>query len=145
MNNNIELNFVPYQIALDMKLIGFNEPCFGSINKTSNSAYIPSKGGFFTNSSFKNDYTIPCPMYSQAFRFFREKYELSCIIELTDNSTYYYYDFTISDSKNRDYNDEDCFDSCKRIYDDRRFGKYEEAEIECLKNLISLIKGKTNE
>lgn len=39
--NNIELNFVPYQIALDMKLIGFNEPCFGSINKTSNSAYIP--------------------------------------------------------------------------------------------------------
>lgn len=79
---------------------------------------------------------------SMAFRWFREKYELSCSIELTDNSRHYYYDFTISDSKNRDYNDEDCFDSCKRIYDDGKFGKYEEAELECLIKLISIVKEK---
>ena len=40
------------------------------------------------------------------------------------------------------YNDEDCFDSCKRIYDDGKFGKYEEAELECLKKLIEIVKNK---
>lgn len=25
----MERNFIPYEIALDMKELGFNEPCFG--------------------------------------------------------------------------------------------------------------------
>ena len=31
--NNIESNFVPYQIAVDMKSIGFDEPCFAIYGK----------------------------------------------------------------------------------------------------------------
>jgi hypothetical protein len=32
--NSIESNFVPDQIALDMKSIGFDELCFGYYNTT---------------------------------------------------------------------------------------------------------------
>ena len=85
---------------------------------------------------------LNAPLYQQAFRWFREKYKLSCFIELIDNSKHYYFDFTICDSKNRDWDDMNCFDSCKRIYDDGKFGTYEEAELECLKKLIEIVKEK---
>ena len=135
----MEKEFTPYEQALALKELGFDEPCLGKFYYTQLEI-----GGNWSNSDFKEDpdVFISAPLYQQAFRWFREKYELSCIIELTDNSRHYYYDFTISDSKNRDYNDEDCFDSCKRIYDDGKFGKYEEAELECLKKLIEIVKKK---
>ena len=136
----MEKEFTPYEQALALKELGFDEPCLGKFYYTQLEI-----GGNWSNSDFKEDpdVFISAPLYQQAFRWFREKYELSCIIELTDNSRHYYYDFTISDSKNRDYNDEDCFDSCKRIYDDGKFGKYEEAELECLKKLIEIVKNET--
>ena len=127
--NSIKLDFVPYQTALDMKLIGFDEPCFGSINKTSNSAYIPSKGGVFINSSFKNDYTIPCAMYSQAFRFFRKKYNLSSWIYNSDITKFFY---TI-------------LQNGRIIKANNPYKSYEETEFECLKQLIEIVKNKTNE
>jgi len=129
----MESLFVPYEIALALKELGFGEPCLGYFTKNSLELREPYPLCGKTHSAI---------LYQQAFRWFREKYELSCSIELTDNSRHYYYDFTIFDSKNRDYNDLDCFDSCKRIYDDGKFGKYEEAELECLKKLISIVKEK---
>jgi hypothetical protein len=125
----MEKEFIPYEQALALKELGFDEPCMG---------YRDGSGHVMIKET--PHCVISAPTFSQAFRFFREEYELSCYIELTDNSRHYYYDFTISDSKNRDYNDEDCFDSCKRIYDDGKFGKYEEAELECLKKLIEIVK-----
>jgi hypothetical protein len=139
--------FITYKLALELKQLGFDEPCFGYY-LCRNSAFgiddllittewidlLP-----YDSSSCK------APTYSQAFRWFREKHKLSCSIELTDNSRHYYFDFTIYDSKNRDYNDEDCFDSCKRIYDDGKFGTYEEAELECIKKLIEIVKEIKNE
>ena len=137
----MEKEFVPVELALRLKALGFDEPCFGKFYY--NQLEI---GGNWCNNDFKedNDVFISAPTFSQAFRFFREKYELSCSIELTDNSRHYYYDFTIYDSKNRDWNDEDCFDSCKRIYDDGKFGKYEEAELACLTKLIEIVEFKTD-
>jgi hypothetical protein len=145
----MEKEFIPYEQALALKELGFDEPCFGAWTyKTKEriptlygcGALLFDTDGLITNQT--EDIICSAPLYQQAFRWFRENYELSCSIELTDNSRHYYYDFTISDSKNRDYNDEDCFDSCKRIYDDGKFGKYEEAELECLKKLIEIVKNK---
>jgi predicted Zn-dependent peptidase len=137
----MEKEFIPYEQALALKEIGFDEPCFGYYltNLLTNKVklFIDDRKGF---SSFEK--TTPAPIFSQVFRFFREEHKLSYSIELIDNSRHYYFDFTIYDSENRDYNDEDCFDSCKRIYNDRKFGKYEEAELEALKKLIKIVKNK---
>ena len=135
----MEKEFLPYELALRLKALGFNEPCFGVyLIQSKELVLVGSTDRIKPKSQHFN-----APTWQQAFRWFREKYKLSCSIELTDNSKHYYYDFTISDSKNRDYNDEDCFDSCKRIYDDGKFGTYEEAELECLKKLIEIVESKT--
>ena len=70
--------FVPYNEALELKQLGFDEPCLASIRKDRNFPYIPSKGGLFSNHLFNNDFAVPCPLHSQSFRFFREKYKLFC-------------------------------------------------------------------
>jgi hypothetical protein len=132
--------FIPYQTALALKELGFDEPCFGYYDASNLEKYE-----FIIQNNVKNSdfiFGMTAPLYQQAFRWFREKYELSCTIELTDNSRHYYFNFTISNSKNRDYNDEDCFDSCKIIHDDRKFGKYEEVELACLIKLIEIVKTK---
>ena len=147
---SIEKEFVPCEIALELKELEFDEPCaacygshthktyelFLNINNPVNiETLVREKTGFN-----RPTFYVKAPTFSQAFSFFREEHKLSCSIELTDNSRHYYFDFTIYDSKNRDYNDEDCFDSCRRTYDNRKYGKHEEAELECLKKLIEIAK-----
>ena len=70
--NSIESNFVPYQIAVDMKSIGFDEPCLGKFYF--NQLEI---GGNWRNNDFKEDpdVFISAPLYQQAFKF------VLCIIE----------------------------------------------------------------
>jgi hypothetical protein len=71
---NIETNFVPYQIALDMKLLGFDEPCLFYFDKDKKLMYCPH---WFNNSSLiENKINISAPLYSQAFKFFRDKHNL---------------------------------------------------------------------
>lgn len=135
----MEKEFIPYELALELKGLGFDEPCFATIDQTD---YLHINGTKkLPRGSMMYD-TIDCPTFSQVFRWFRDKHKLSCSIELTDNSRHYYFDFTIYDSKNRDYNDEDCFDSCRRTYDNRKYGKHEEAEPNALKKLIEIVKNK---
>lgn len=146
---NMEELFIPNTQAHILKSLGFDEPCFAFYQGDDKRPVMVDDDnqysifGFRTcgNSEIPYDFTA-APLYSQAFKWFRDRYKLSCSIELTDDTNKYYYDFTISDSKNRDYNDEDFFDSCKRIYDDRKFSKYEQAELECLKKLIEIVKNK---
>jgi hypothetical protein len=68
--NSIQNNFVPYQIALDMKSIGFDEPCFGWWFADEEMLIIEK-----SNKSTSEN-VIQAPIYQQAFRWFREKYEL---------------------------------------------------------------------
>ena len=126
----MEKEFIPYEQALALKELGFDGRCFLDYDNKGN---ITNKWSVALT---------PAPTFSQAFRWFREKYELSCSIHLIDNSRHYYFEYTICDSKDRDYNDEDCFDSCKRTYDFERYNSYEDAELECLKKLIEIVKNK---
>ena len=142
----MEKEFIPYEQALALKELGFDEPCFAKYyQQDGNTPFIQiGESEIEEAESAGNDVTFECdaPLYQQAFRWFRENHKLSCSIELTDNSRGYYYDFTIYDSKNRDWNDEDCFDSCKNIYSKEKHRNYEEAERECLKKLIEAVKDK---
>ena len=119
--NSIESNFVPYQIAVDMKSIGFDEPCFGFYRKEK--LYLCD----YKNVNEEKISIISAPLYQQVFRFFREKYMLSGEIYIFKNI----WNFDIEDIKNS-----------MQLYtsDVMCYNSYEEAETECLKKLIEIVK-----
>jgi hypothetical protein len=119
----MEKEFVPYQQSLDMKSIGFDEPCIAFYLEkvlTFHTHGIDPHFIFKKNSNLW--YSSSAPTYSQAFRWFREKHKLYSPI--TDNGLGQY-DFSIK------------HEWCGRVYD-----TYEEAELACLTKLIEIVKEK---
>jgi hypothetical protein len=121
MTNNKQqtaVDFVPYELALELKQLGFDEPCFG---------VYATKDGYVRKSGY--DEIGNAPTYSQAFRFFREKYKLKCcIIPLVCEQGYSdLYESRIHQEKH----------SISRI---GNYKIYEEAELACLKKLIEIVK-----
>ena len=116
--------FVPYKIALELKELGFDEPCFGSIDQI---GYIHVKGSKSSPRGSMMYNTIDCPTFSQAFRFFREKYGLHYIICKNIQMDGYGYREVILIP----YMEEN---------ENTIFKTYEEAELECIKKLIEIAK-----
>jgi hypothetical protein len=131
--------FVPYNIALALKELGFKEPCMASYytkDKEFNVLeFLPTDSwgtdfepNFIING--EEGYYCSAPLFQQAFRWFREKHGLFCSIKCTNtkriNGDFY---GLISKLNEVEYN---------------HFGyeSQEEAELECLKKLIELIKKK---
>ena len=88
--------FIPYQQALELKELGFNEPCLGKFFY--NHLEI---GGNWRNDDFKEDpdIFISAPLYQQVFRWFREKYNLRGFIGFRPNVKqfdYHIYDMSLS-------------------------------------------------
>lgn len=135
----IEKDFVLYKEALDLKEIGFDGPCFGYFLENKTKVSIDAFGSN-TNSNFskifnENKFRLVTPTYSQAFNWFREKYKLHSHIgsnadhEIYGRDTYHcaiFYKF------GTDYSDDMSND----------YSSYEEAELECLKKLIEIVKEK---
>lgn len=103
--------FVPYEPSLRLKALGFDEPCFAtwSGETLDMSLQIPS-----------DDYFTKAPTFSQAFRWFREKYDMCPSVEEIHSERVYKYAF--------------------------RWGgwgytskTYEEAELACLIKLIEIV------
>lgn len=80
------------------------------------------------------------PTIAEVIMWLYEKHRVWIDVSLTDNSRHMYFDYTIITSNDRDYNDEDCFDSAKRIYDKDKHSSPTEAYLTAieytLKNLI---------
>ena len=114
--------FVPYNEALALKELGFNEPCFGYRKEDNVFDFFGTPDRDNTNSIFQ--FYPTAPTYQQAFRFFREKYGLLSVIDM-DN--YSYYRFTIYEGKGISV---------------APHKTYEEAELECLIKLIKIVKEK---
>ena len=119
--------FVPYELALKLKELGFNEKCFSYYNTN------------LGKRLFINSGDIKAPLWQQAFDWLDKEFGLFVSFGKIDNTRNFYYDFMIIDSKNRDYNDEDLIDSASRILDKGKYNTYEEARLECLKKLIEII------
>jgi hypothetical protein len=129
----MEKEFIGYAEALSLKELGFDEPCLGKFY------FIQLEiGGNWCNNDFKEDpdVFISAPLYQQAFRWFREKYNLqSIIIPFAENSidensnTLYYY---IINKKQ--------FYGFVNAQEEIGFNSQEEAELECLKKLIEIVK-----
>lgn len=67
--SDMEKEFIPYDRALRLKALGFNEPCFSMYNKD-------EKLFIITPTNEKNFEYLLVPTFSQAFRWFREKYDM---------------------------------------------------------------------
>jgi len=109
--------FVDYKTALELKELGYDEPCMASRDMDN------GKG------------LIQLPLYQQVFRWFREKYGLqhrpwSGKI----NTVFYGYDILNIDEQ------EFVINNSKNGGGDCDYDSYEEAEQACLDKLIELIK-----
>jgi hypothetical protein len=105
--------FAPYEEALAVKELGFDYCCFCSY--TSEGKLADSYGTYYK--IYPSEITI-APLYQQAFRWFREKYNLKHIISPVGET----YMSTID------------MHSWTAKHD-----TYEEAELACLKKLIEIV------
>lgn len=119
--------FIPYEQALELKELGFNEDCFGGWDKHKIWYYHPD-----------SDIEVDAPLWQQAFDFFREKYYLLSRIDAyrEDKRTKYFFNFTIY-SYSTGFLDKRMLRDCNNW-----FKTYEEARLECLKKLIEIVKDK---
>jgi len=116
----MEKDFLPYEISLSLKELEFDEPCFAW--------YVSKDYGIEIGMVIKSDLikeSILAPTFSQAFRFFREKYKLSGLIEIGTQE----YSFIIFDEEK----------DSRKITSSMN-GTYEEVELACLKKLIEIVK-----
>ena len=66
--------FIPYEQALELKELGFDEPCFGKIYADGGSEQLSYP---YKNSDQIGKVTsCSAPLYQQVFRWFCEKYDL---------------------------------------------------------------------
>lgn len=133
----MEDQFVPYEIALKLKELGFDEPCFGRFRKTKFELNVLGKPHKYnSNEIVKGD--ISSPLWQQVFDWFREEKDL--LNHLTthlntwgeDNSLETYYGYRIMTDK-----DGWKCDVWEKL---SHFEIYEEAREACLIELIELIK-----
>jgi hypothetical protein len=128
----MENEFIPYEQALALKELGFDEPCFAVyIDKT---LIMEDDWLYSTNQdTFIESCNFTAPLYQQAFRWFREKYKVDSIIQPTYSTKYQYRMFHIEGkTKVQIYGE----------YMGKEFKTYEEAELACLIKLIEITKTK---
>jgi hypothetical protein len=112
--------FVPYQPSLDMKSIGFDEPCFGWFTDTH------LRIGFVESKHVQGENEILAPLYQQCWIWFREKYGLFAEIKpyLIIGTEWRYTITNRNNSSGLPYEEE--------------FETYEKAELACLIKLIEI-------
>ncbi len=120
----MEKEFIPYEQALALKELGFDEPCFGYY--TGDKMHLVIRPAM-SRTNIPDSYVVTAPLYQQCFRWFREKYDFDIGIAKDSHDIYHfqidtnYYGNWILPIFSR---------------------KYEEAELECLVKLIEIVKNK---
>ena len=139
-------DLVPYQPSIDIKELGFDEPCFvywvyDGVEITYSTSHNKSGWsiiGFKNSQMLKKAGLCTSPTFSQAFRWFREKHNLMFQIFYLRNGNY----AVLIHRTTPEYMDlidqvnpsSGCVDEVVDCY------SYEEAELECLLKLIEIVK-----
>ena len=127
--------FVPYEQALALKELGFDEPCFGYYNID---PYLETPA-FNMVKPFEHEWCLPAPLYQQAFRWFRKKYKLNSETPYLPNVEKY--GIVVSDMtiKPKDLSKNENFKRGVEITNNfAQYDTHEEAELACLKKLIQI-------
>ena len=122
--------FVSYEIAFELKQLGFDEPCFGYFDCERDFQFLPNKSKFL-------ECEFAAPTFSQVFTWFRENFELVSWIYTSDNIKFYY-----SILKNKRFMVSDYYVVTKTKSPAKPYDTYEEAELACLLKLIEVLKNK---
>lgn len=130
----MQKEFVEYELALRMKVLGFDEPNslgFHILNPTD----IRGNTVRFW-SEYNKSHKISCNAitYRSSFRWFRDKYDLDSYIMPTRLKTKKVYDYYIWFINEED--EKDLFIGMNNQYD------YEEAELACLEKLLEIVESK---
>ena len=135
----MEKEFIPYNQALDLKQLGFDEPCLAQYKK-----YDVGEAtldiGFSKNEIIMQFHKLSkfcsAPLYQQAFRWFREKgYFYGIEICQEKHPLKSKYTFSLY---GKHFYEEDYPNQYGWIDDFPKFRTYEEAELECIKKLIEI-------
>ncbi len=135
--------FIPYEQALELKELGFDEPCLFAFDNCSTPIRctdLRTSEQKFNGVNYNSSTYTSQPTFSQAFRWFREKYSIQGYIysstvrgnkEGTKQFTGYIWNINRIDMPfiSTDARDE--------LHD-----TYEEAELACLKKLIEIVERK---
>ena len=128
----MEKEFVPYTEALALKELGFNEPCL-AIYYSKDLSFSWHHHIDHTNDEpalESGEFNISAPIYSAAFRWFRDVHKLWAYqIPWSGNM----YAMTI-------YRLIEDSETVKTIQDRVIMNTWEEAELACLKKLIEIVK-----
>ena len=73
--------FVPYELAWELKQLGFDEPCLAFYERSKELIIQECEVTDFHTSSLQ----CVAPLYQQAFRWFREKHGLCIVIKPIDD------------------------------------------------------------
>ena len=119
----MDREFIPYELALELKQLGFDEPCL--------KFYTEGKTLLLDSHLWDIKKDVLAPTYAQVFRWFRGKHNYHVIIDFNQskNNKWYYGIIQI------DHN--------ISVSPDVEFETYEEAELAALKELIKTIKDRT--
>jgi hypothetical protein len=129
---NLQKDFVPYELSLKMKQLGFDEPCMYYVDEQNNSFIY----NFQTHPDEFIEWcgvtVISTPLYQQCFRWFREKYGLFVdpnAISYEDGPYLWFFEINSI-----------VLPFGTDLGETSDFKTYEEAELECLKKLIEIVK-----
>jgi hypothetical protein len=121
----MEREFLPYELAFELKQLGFNHPCI-CIYSSPNIKELKNVMQIYKNSELSLETSCTAHMYQQAFRFFREKYKIRFFIQSGMSDLGEFFKIIFPDGESRSFS----------------YATYELAEIECLNTLIEIVKSK---
>jgi hypothetical protein len=134
--SDINKNFVPYELALKLKELSFNEMCFGSFRTDKYLNYGRGLLGSLTEVDYLNihsEFSCLAPLYQQIFDWFDDNYNLMSSIQIKSKnhlgSNYFYVIKNHTDFIDNDH-----------IIIAENFSSKLEARIACLKRLIEIVK-----
>jgi len=119
--------FIPYEQALALKELGFDEPCIAIYSNAN------PKTGLYTLKKYRlklikqasqKDKGVKAPLYQQAFRWFRDEHGMSGSIQIEHDA----YQWSIFEEGETSGLASDNWDGTD----------YEEAELACLEKLIEM-------
>ena len=123
--------FIPYEQALELKQLGFKEECSAHYLDDDD---LELKWKIYRNLSFNTNNCLQAPLYQQAFRFFREKYNL--LGGVYSNASGWAWEIHDNIGGTHRFSSEytgDCLES-------GMFTSFEKAELNCIKYLIEISK-----
>ena len=118
--------FIPYEQALALKELGFNEPCLGFYR-----VFSDGDVELLINSNSNMRY-LEAPLYQQAFRWFRDKKLSDASINRhgeADGGYSYRWEIVYE------------YGTLEERHFKMGYNTYEEAELACIKKLIEIVKG----